>query len=172
MCKGHCEGGFAAAYDLLKDTESYAYLGGGSFKTYKTSVVYNSGLLGKHNAVHVKATQQQTDGFKDYGFNNSQAFTLKYGYWFNKNHSIDVLSLNGRHRNGQGWLGNTREELAANKHANGNVKADDDEWFKSVNKIQYKGKFNDNIFLIIVVIPYSYCLMKRMYPVMSLKIIR
>ena len=133
--------------DLLNDTTSYAYVGGGSFKTYKTSLIYNSGLFGGHHAFHVKATQQQTNGFKDYGFNNSQAFTLKYGYWFNKNHSIDVLSLNGRHRNGQGWLGNTREELAANKHANGNVKEDDDEWFQSVNKIQYKGKFNDNIFL-------------------------
>ena len=133
--------------DLLNDTTSYAYVGGGSFNTYKTSLIYNSGLLGGHHAFHIKATQQQTDGFKDYGFNNSQAFTLKYGYWFNKNHSIDVLSLNGRHRNGQGWLGNTREELAANKYANGNVKADDDEWFQSVNKIQYKGKFNDNIFL-------------------------
>ena len=133
--------------DLLNDTTSYAYVGGGSFKTYKTSLIYNSGLFGGHHAFHVKATQQQTDGFKDYGFNNSQAFTLKYGYWFNKNHSIDVLSLNGRHRNGQGWLGNTREELAVNKHANGNVKEDDDEWFQSVNKIQYKGNFNDNIFL-------------------------
>lgn len=133
--------------DLLNDTVSYAYVGGGSFNTYKTSLIYNSGLLNNHHAFHVKATQQQTDGFKDYGFNNSQAFTLKYGYWFNSQHSIDVLSLNGRHRNGQGWLGNTREELASNKHANGNVKEDDDEWFQTVNKIQYNGKFNDNIFL-------------------------
>ena len=133
--------------NLLNDTVSYAYVGGGSFNTYKTSLIYNSSLLNNHHAFHIKATQQQTDGFKDYGFNNSQAFTLKYGYWFNSQHSIDVLSLNGRHRNGQGWLGNTREELASNKHANGNVKEDDDEWFQTVNKIQYNGKFNDNIFL-------------------------
>lgn len=133
--------------DLLKDTVSYAYVGGGSFNTYKTSLIYNSGLLNDHHAFHVKATQQQTDGFKDYGFNNSQAFSLKYGYWFNQNNSIDILSLNGRHRNGQGWLGTTKDELNENKHANGNVKEDDDEWFQSVNKIQYNGKFNDNIFL-------------------------
>ena len=131
--------------DLLKDTESYGYIGGGSFNTYKTSIVYNSGLLGNHNAVHVKATQQQTDGFKQYGFNNSQAFTVKYGYFFNPKHSIEILSLNGRHRNGQGWLGDTKEELAQNPHHNGNVKEDDDEWFQSINKIQYKGWFTKNI---------------------------
>lgn len=132
--------------NLLEDTTSYAYVGAGSWNTYKTSIIYNSGLFSKHHAIHVKATQQQTDGFKDYGFNNSQAFTVKYGYFFNDNHQIDFLSLNGRHRNGQGWLGNTKSELAENKHANGNVKEDDDEWFQSINKIQYKAKFSDKIF--------------------------
>lgn len=132
--------------NLLEDTTSYAYVGVGSWNTYKTSIIYNSGLFSKHHAIHVKATQQQTDGFKDYGFNNSQAFTVKYGYFFNDNHQIDFLSLNGRHRNGQGWLGNTKSELAKNKHANGNVKEDDDEWFQSINKIQYKAKFSDKIF--------------------------
>lgn len=132
--------------NLIDDTTSYAYVGGGMYKTYKTSIIYNSGLFKKHHAIHVKATQQQTDGYKDFGFNNSQAFTVKYGYFFNDKHQLEVLSLNGRHRNGQGWLGNTLAELEANPHANGNVKEDDDEWFQTINKIQYKAKFKDNIF--------------------------
>ena len=133
--------------DLLKDTISYAYVGGGSYKTYKTSIIYNSGLFKKHHALHVKATQQQTDGFKDNSFNNSQAFTIKYGYFFNDRHNIEVLSVNGRHRNGQGWLGNTMDELKANKHANGNIKTEDDEWIQTINKIQYKGQLRDNVIL-------------------------
>lgn len=133
--------------DLLKDTISYAYAGGGSYKTYKTSIIYNSGLFNKHHALHVKATQQQTDGFKDNSFNNSQAFTIKYGYFFNDRHNIEVLSLNGRHRNRQGWLGNTMDELKANKHANGNIKTEDDEWVQTINKIQYKGQLRDNVIL-------------------------
>lgn len=133
--------------DLLKDTISYAYAGGGSYKTYKTSIIYNSGLFKKHHALHVKATQQQTDGFKDNSFNNSQAFTIKYGYFFNDRHNIEVLSLNGRHRNCQGWLGNTMDELKANKHANGNIKTEDDEWIQTINKIQYKGQLRDNVIL-------------------------
>lgn len=133
--------------DLLKDTISYAYVGGGSYKTYKTSIIYNSGLFKNHHALHVKATQQQTDGFKDNSFNNSQAFTIKYGYFFNDRHNIEVLSLNGRHRNCQGWLGNTMDELRANKHANGNIKTEDDEWIQTINKIQYKGQLRDNVIL-------------------------
>lgn len=124
--------------DLLRDTESYGYVGGGSFDTYKTSIVYNSGLIDK-SAFHIKATQQHTDGYKDYGFNDSKAFTLKYGFFINKNHSIDFLSLNGQHRNGQGWLGNTLAELDVNPRANGNTYKETDEWFQSINKIQYKG---------------------------------
>lgn len=132
--------------DLIKDNESYGYIGGGSFNTYKTSIIYNSGLINRH-AVHVKATQQQTDGFRDYGFNNSQAFTVKYGYFFNDKHSIDILSLNGRHRNGQGWLGVTLAELDANPRANGNLKNEDDEWFQTVNKLHYKGWLSDKVLL-------------------------
>lgn len=132
--------------NLLEDTESYAYVGGGSFNTYKTSLVYNTGLIGK-SALHIKATQQQTDGFRQNGFNNSQAFTVKYGYYFNPKHSLEFLSLNGRHRNGQGWIGNTLKELEVNPRANGNIKTEDDEWFQSVNKLQYKGWINSNILL-------------------------
>lgn len=130
--------------DLLRDTESYGYVGLGSFNTYKTSVVYNSGLFGK-SALHVKGTQQQTDGYKDWSGNNSQALTLKYGYYFNQKHSIDFLTLNGRHRNGQAWIGSTLDELAMNPRANGNTEAEGDDWFQTINKIQYKGWFNENI---------------------------
>ena len=133
--------------DLLKDTISYAYVGGGSYKTYKTSIIYNSGLFNNHHALHVKATQQQTDGFKDNSFNNSQAFTIKYGYFFNDRHNIEVLSLNGRHRNGQGWLGNTMDELKA--HGETNVKED---LLDSINSQLVMGKiravyFNDYVFI-------------------------
>lgn len=130
--------------DLLAPNESYIYAGGGSFGTFKTSAIYNSGLFGK-SAIHVKATHQQTNGFKDYGFNKSDAFTLKYGLYFNEYSSLDFISLNGHHRNGQGWLGNSMAELEANPRANGNVKEDEDRWFQTINKIHYKNWFTDEI---------------------------
>jgi len=129
--------------DLLKSNPSYLYAGGGSFETFKTSAVYNSGLFGK-SAVHVKVTHQQTDGFKDYGFNKSNAFTLKYGFYFNDYTSLDFITLNGHHRNGQGWLGNTLAELSTNPRANGNVKEDDDCWNQSVNKLHFKSWLAEN----------------------------
>lgn len=117
--------------------ESYAYLSAGSYWSHKGTVVYN---MHPQNGwgLHVKATHQYTKGFRDYGFNNSQAFTIKTGYKFNEKSSLDFLSMNGFHRNGQGWIGNTLEELELNPRANGNTQAEDDGWFMSMNRLQYK----------------------------------
>ena len=128
------------------DNTSYAYIGYGSYGTYKTSVVYNSGKVGK-SAFHVKATQQETDGYRDYSLNNSRSLTLKYCYAPNDNHQISFMSLNGHHNNLQGWIGNTKDELTVNKHANGNTDNDKDDWVQSVNLMQYKGKVAESVFL-------------------------
>lgn len=132
--------------NLYKDTTSYAYLGGGSFGSFKSSVVYN---MGERNGwgLHIKATHQQTDGYRDFGMNSSQAFTVKTGYRFNHRHSLDFLSMNGYHRNGQGWIGNSLEELQANPSANGCTREEDDNWFMSMNRLQYKGWLADNTLL-------------------------
>lgn len=132
--------------NLNKDTTSYIYLGGGSFGSFKSSVVYN---MGEKNGwgLHVKATHQQTDGYRDFGKNSSQAFTIKTGYRFNQRHSLDFLSMNGFHRNGQGWIGNSLEELQATPSANGCTKEEDDNWFMSMNRFQYKGWLTDNTLL-------------------------
>lgn len=126
--------------------ESYAYLSGGSFNSHKATGVYN---MKPQNGwgLHVKATHQYTDGFRDYGFNNSQAITIKTGYKFNERHTIDFLSMNGYHRNGQGWIGNTIEELEYNQRANGNIESETDNWFMSMNRLQYKMWATDNLLI-------------------------
>ena len=126
--------------------ESYGYLSGGSYGSYKATAVYN---MKPHNGwgLHVKATHQNTDGYRDFAFNSSQAITIKTGYKFNDRHSIDFLSMNGYHRNGQGWIGNTIEELAINPTANGNSKSETDNWFMSMNRLQYKMWATDNLLI-------------------------
>ena len=126
------------------DNESYVYTSTGSFNTYKGTVVYNMYPTNGWG-LHVKTTYQHTDGFRDYGFNNSQAVTIKTGYKINDKQTIDILSMNGWHKNGQGWLGNTLEELAVNPMATGNTKAETDNWFMSMNRIQYKMWATDNL---------------------------
>ena len=86
--------------------------------------------------LHVKATHQQTDGYRDNSSNKSQAITAKTGYKFNNDATIDFLTVSGFHRNGQGWIGNTLEELAINPNANGNTAAEDDNWFMTMNRLQ------------------------------------
>lgn len=124
--------------------DSYAYLSAGNYWSHKGTVVYN---MHPQNGwgLHVKATHQYTKGFRDYGFNSSQAFTIKTGYKFNEKSSLDFLSMNGFHRNGQGWIGNTLEELELNPRANGNTQAEDDGWFMSMNRLQYKMWASENL---------------------------
>lgn len=132
--------------NIWNDNESYAHFGFGSYGSYKTSVIYN--MRPKNGwGLHIKATHQQTDGYRDNSSNKSKAFTLKTGYKFNNRHSLDILSMNGFHKNGQGWIGNTLEELAINPHANGNTQYEDDMWLMSMNRIQYKGWLTDNFIL-------------------------
>ena len=132
--------------NLYKDSTSYAYIGYGSYNSLKGSVIYN---MGNKNGfgLHIKATHQQSDGYRDYGFNKSESFTFKTGYKFNNYHSLDFLSMNGYHKNGQGWIGNSKHELKINKHSNGCSEHEDDNWFMTMNRIQYKGWLSSNSIL-------------------------
>ena len=141
---GYAGGVALESNNLLRDTTSYGYMGYGSYDTWRTSVIYNSGKVGK-NAIHLKATNSQTGGYKDNSWNRSQAFTLKAGHYFNDRHSLEFLSMNGQHRNNQGWIGCSAEELALNPRANGNTDQETDHWIQSVNKLTYKGWFSDNV---------------------------
>ena len=130
--------------NVFDNNQSYLYVGGGSFNTLKTSFVYNK-TNESNFGLHIKATLQETDGFKDFGFNKSGAFTIKTGYKFNETSSIDILSMNGNHKNGQGWIGNTLEELNQNHSANGNISTETDNWFMSMNRLQYKSSFDNTV---------------------------
>ena len=132
--------------NLRQDTISYVQGMYGGDNTYKASVVYNMGLK-KGFGLHLKATTSHTDGYRRNSWNNSHAFTAKFGYYFNDRHSIDVLSINGYHSNCQGWIGSTKAELDNDARANGNTKDETDNWLQTVNKIQYNGWLTDNTLL-------------------------
>ena len=132
--------------NIWHNNDSYAYLGGGSYNSFKSSIIYNM-IPTNGWGLHIKASHQQTDGYRDYGFNKSKAFTVKTGYKFNAKHSIDFLSMSGYHKNGQGWIGNTLDELDDNPRANGCTSAEDDNWIMTMNRLQYKGRIVNNIVL-------------------------
>lgn len=130
--------------NLLKNKTSYAEFGGGSFYSFKTSVNVNTGLLGKW-AFHVRATHSQTDGYREHSSNNSHSLGFKVGYFINDKHSIDLLSITGYHRNGQGYIGCSEEELSKNRKMNGCSELETDNFFQTVNKITYNGWLSDKI---------------------------
>ncbi len=132
--------------DLKRDTISSVYAGYGSFNTFKSSVEYNTGMKGKF-AGHFKATQQQSDGFRDHAYNNSQSAFVKLGYFMNDRHTVDLLSFVGQSRNGQGWIGSTLDEITANPSSNGCSSAETDKFIQNINKLQYSAYLSDNISL-------------------------
>ena len=133
--------------NLRTDTTSYLYLGYGSFNSHKTGLVYNMGV--KNNwGLHLKLTSSGTDGYKYNSSNKSESATMKLGYFFNENHSIDFLTMNGWHKNGQGYEGVTLGELALDPRTNGNSPYDDDNWVMSIDKVQYRGIFGSRFMLV------------------------
>lgn len=121
-------------------------INGGSFGTFSTSVEFNSGRINKCS-FYGKVTHKQTDGYRDYASNNSQSSFLKFGVKINDYHSIDILSFTGLSRNGQGWIGNTQDELKDNKKINGCTKNENDKFLQTINKLSYKGFLSNNIIL-------------------------
>ena len=146
---GNGVAGYAGTIDLesvnlRRDTVSSVYAGCGSFNTFKSCMEYNSGIKGKW-AVHFKATQQQSDGYRDHAYNNSQSAFTKVGYFFNDHHSIEFLSFIGQSRNGQGWIGSSLDQIMINDRSNGCTEAETDRFVQNINKLQYKGFASDNI---------------------------
>lgn len=124
--------------DLLRDTTSSAYAGYGSFNTLKVGAEYNTGRLDKF-AGHFKVTHQQSDGYREHAYNNSQSVFVKLGYYINDYHKIDLLSFVGQSRNGMAWVGATADEIAANPRTNGCTDAETDHYIQNINKLQYQG---------------------------------
>lgn len=128
--------------DLTDKEHTTFYISGGSWNTFKSSVEYNSSRKGNW-AFNVRATTQQSDGFRDYAYNNSQSFSTKIGYYINDKHTIDFLSFSGLSRNGQAWIGSTINELNINKSHNGCSEAETDKFIQTINKLSYKGFIGD-----------------------------
>ena len=137
--------------NLKTDTISYFDMGYGSFNTARITGVYNSGVK-NHWGIHLRGTILNTDGFKKHAYNRSQAFTLKTGYYFDNNHNIELLSMTGQHRNGQAYIGVTKDQIPHRLNPfkqieNGCAPQETDNFFMTVNKIQYNGKITDKTWI-------------------------
>lgn len=137
--------------NLETDTDSYAEIAGGSFNSYRTTLVYNMGRVNDWG-LHVRATSQQTDGFKENCFNNSKAFTAKVGRWLSDGHYIDLMTMTGYHRNGQAYMGLPEEMLPSHptpfkQQLSGNRQQETDDFLTTYNRLQYKGQLNSKLFI-------------------------
>lgn len=137
--------------NLKTDTLSYLDFGYGSFNAFRTSAVYNSGVKNGWG-VHARYTHQQTDGYKVNTFNRSDAYAVKVGKYFNERHSLDIMSMGGFHRNGQGYQGLPLDEIDGtptpfHQTKSGNLKQETDNFLTIYNRMQYNGVLSDDLFI-------------------------
>lgn len=141
--------GYAGSIDfesvnLAEDTMTNIYVGYGSNNSSRISVDYNMGIRDNWG-LHIKATTQQSDGYRYNAYNNSQSLFIKTGYSFNDKHSIDLISFIGQSRNGQGWIGSTKEDIMNDSKVNGCTENEYDRFIQNINKVHYKGFLGSNL---------------------------
>lgn len=136
--------------NLKTDTTSYIDFGAGSFGSARATVVYNQGIKNGWG-LHVRYSDFKVDGYKEHAYNKSKAFTLKTGYFWD-NSSIEFLSMSGYHRNGQCFYGVTEDLIPKRLNpfgtfVNGNSESETDNFFMTINKLQYKTTISDKFIL-------------------------
>ena len=143
--------GYAGSIDfesinLRKDTSTNLFVGYGSHNSSKVTIDYNMGIRNNWG-LHIKANSQHSDGYRHNAYNNSQSLFVKTGYFINAKHSIDLISFVGMSKNGQAWIGSTKDEIQIDPRANGCTDDENDRFVQNINKIHYKGLITDNIII-------------------------
>ncbi len=115
-------GAFGATLNLSTNEfneKSYAELNNsiGSFNTYKNTVKFGSGLLGKHFMVDARLSSVRSDGYVDRAASNLQSFYFSAAY-INKKSSLRLNIFSGHEKTYQAWYGIDATTLATNRTFN------------------------------------------------------
>jgi len=92
-------------------------LSGGSFKTFKSTLRFGTGLLKNKFAVDGRASYITSDGYIDRAFAKLKSFYLSGGY-FGKSTTLKFNILSGSEKTYQAWEGVPGDSLATNRTYN------------------------------------------------------
>lgn len=138
--------------DLKKEEKGGTIdIGAGTLGSYRLSGSYIGEKKNGWN-YYIRGSVLGTNGYREHSYNDSKSFSFKIGkYW--KNHSLDIFSMTGQHKNGQGYQGVLWDQLP--KHntpfkqvSNGCTPQETDNFLNTYNRIQYRGFITEEISLI------------------------
>ena len=89
----------------------------GSFNTWKNTLKFGSGLLGKHFTVDGRLSKLSSDGYVDRASTNLRSFYFSTAY-LTTNNSLRLNIFSGREKTYQSWYGVSATDLANNRTYN------------------------------------------------------
>ena len=115
-------GAFGATLNLSTNEfneKSYAELNNsiGSFNTYKSTLKFGSGLIGKHFMIDARLSSIKSDGYVDRASSNLKSFYFSTAY-INKKSSLRLNIFSGKEKTYQSWYGIDASTLATNRTYN------------------------------------------------------
>ena len=148
-------GAFGATINLstneINDT-SYVELNNsyGSFNTWKHTLKFGSGLLGKHFTVDGRLSKISSDGYVDRASTDLKSFYISTAYLSSTN-SLRINIFSGKEKTYQSWYGISAADLATNRtyNAAGTEKAGEpyenqtDNYWQTHYQLFYNQKINN-----------------------------
>ena len=103
--------------DLHQDPYGELDISGGSYKTFKTTLRFGTGLLSNKISVDGRLSYIRSDGYIDRSFSNLKSYYLSGGY-YGKNTTFRLITFSGFERTYQAWEGVPKDSLTTNRTYN------------------------------------------------------
>lgn len=103
--------------DLVKNRNIEINNSYGSFNTLKNTVLYNSGLLGKHFTVDARLSRLSSDGYIDRATSDLRSYYLSTAYTTEKT-GLRFTTFSGKEITYQAWNGVSEADLKVNRRIN------------------------------------------------------
>ncbi len=89
----------------------------GSFNTWKHTLKFGSGLIGKHFTIDARASKISSDGYVDRASSNLKSFYVSTAYLTSSN-SLRLNVFSGKEKTYQSWYGISDNDLTTNRTYN------------------------------------------------------
>jgi iron complex outermembrane receptor protein len=103
--------------DLIKDRSIEINNSYGSFNSLKNTIIYNSGLLGKHFSVDARLSRISSDGYIDRASTNLRSYYLSTAFT-NEKTGLRFTTFSGKEKTYQAWNGVSEADLKENRTIN------------------------------------------------------
>ncbi len=104
--------------ELITQKNLQLFSSAGSYSSFRNTLVFNSGLLGKHFTADARLSQLQSDGYIDRAKSRLRSLYASTA-WLSKKNSLRLNIMTGKEKTYQAWYGIPESMLKSNRRFNG-----------------------------------------------------